>query len=442
MTYDERPPPEYNNNTDEYQHDYPSLSNKSATVKHKSRSYWKTDYKRTQQNQETKFGGSIQPKNERTDESSDTQSNKENSQSQDAKPTAGPGEVNDEKFLDILDVINNHEQGKGGSQSTATTKSRSSDKQTKSHTPHSYSNYQEPPKPRRYSSLRQRSTNSPVDKQMSGQYSQRGYEPRYSNFAKPAQPTETMTFENKNVAGQRNNLNLQTQAIKEEPHHVHSGSPTVEPHSVTSQQLPVSASATSAQQPPTVTFPDPAAQPSLGAPLDPSLLQMPPMALPYNPMLNPMYFDPGAYQRMMQMMSRMGMDQMQTPVPSLPHLDSGNSGIPPDAQTLPHPAQMQMNPLLPPVSQGSLGSIMRPPPQPLNPPTYFTGPMGMNPAGMPQQPFPFSPNLMAQQVGGVTYFNTPHSPPTLPPAMTQQESPRRNAAIPIMAPTGFAPGME
>lgn len=59
---------------------------------------------------------------------------------------------------------------------------------------------------------------------------------------------------------------------------------------------------------------------------------------------------------------------------------------------------------------------------------------------MPQQPFPYPPNLLGQQVGGVTYFNTP-SPPAMPLTPNQQSSPRRpNAAIPIMAPTGFGFG--
>lgn len=54
-----------------------------------------------------------------------------------------------------------------------------------------------------------------------------------------------------------------------------------------------------------------------------------------------------------------------------------------------------------------------------------------------QAPLGFHPSLVSQQVGGVTYFNTANQSAPVAP-INNQASPRRNAAIPIMAPTGFA----
>ncbi|XP_039266804.2 uncharacterized protein LOC120342158 [Styela clava] len=458
-----------NNHSEGYQDEYPTLNeennNRSSEIKHKSKSYYKKDY------QPQNFRENRRPRKEQPYKNSENQyrddrktpEDKENTRKTDetkSSPEAQDTNENksDEKFSDILQVINSQEN----KQSSAFTQNHNS-RRNESHSKNyqtTFSNYQEAPKPRRYSSLRQRQTSSPVDKQMSSssQYSHRPHDARYSNFAKPVQPTSQNTNFSKKPRTP-NTSSLQNQAIREEPKTSLQTTTAIQqqlshPSPPISSQIATMAATISNPLQQGMTFTSAAASAATqGAPPDPGLMQMPQMPLPYNPMLNPMYFDPATYQRMLRMMSQqmtqMTMDQLQPHIP--PQIDTSGTAIPPEAQTIPPPTDMQMNPLIPPVSsqaisQGSLGSIMRPPPPPLNPPTYFTGPMGMN-MGVPQQPFPYPPNLVAQQVGGVTYFNTPtQSPPAIPqpvPNQHQQASSRRNAAIPIMAPMGFnGPSME
>lgn len=463
-----------NNNSEEIKDEYPSLnedkSNRNPGIKHKSKSYYKKDYQpqnyRENQRPRKETSHRSQQQNHFDDKYNKTPEDKENTEKTEESNSSSKQQdlnenKNDEKFTDILQVINSQEN-KQSSAFIQNYNSRRSEMHQKSYQNTTFSNYQEAPKPRRYSSLRQRQMSSPVDKQMSPshQYSQRSQDTRYSNFAKPEQPNQNNHFSRKHRSP--NTSSPRNQPMKEEtptsvPTTTNQQAPqqpivSHPPPPMISSQVPQASTISNPQQQNmTYTPPIPTTQ---GAPLDPGLMQMPQMPLPYNPMLNPMYLEAATYQRMLRMMSQMTMDQLQPQLPSaLPsQIDTTTTSIPTDAQSIPPPSDIQMNPpLIPPVSsqtisQGSLGSIMRPPPPPMNPPTYFTGPMGMN-MGVTQQPFPYPPNLVAQQVGGVTYFNTPtQSPPAIPPVPNQhqqQASPRRNAAIPIMAPMGFSgPNME